>query len=144
MNNLRKYHEEFIKTNKTILKTQQRFTFLPKKTVLTRNDDKRIQSVNSVETYQYGTSNYLVCKKEKVKCNNIIKQYKNDDVTKESIKEHLLKIPGHPCRLLIIWGFRSRTTNSLFNRISHLPDIDKIYLYTKDSRETKYYSRINK
>ena len=88
MNNLRKYHEEFIKTNKIILKTQQRFTFLPKKTVLTRNDDKRIQSVNSVETYPYGTSNYLVCKKEKVKCNNIIKQYKNDDVKKESIKEH--------------------------------------------------------
>ena len=33
VNNLRKYHEEFIKTNKTILKTQQRFTLLPKKLI---------------------------------------------------------------------------------------------------------------
>ena len=76
-----------------------------------------------------------------------MKQYKNDDVTKESIKghnPHWLKIPGHPCRLLIIRGFQSRTTDSLFNRISHLPDIDNIYLYTKDPYQTKYQLLINK
>ena len=35
-----------------------------------------MQSINSIETYAYGMSKDLVCKKE-IKCNNIIKQYKN-------------------------------------------------------------------
>ena len=39
------------------------------------NDDKRIQSIDLIETYAYGTN--LVCKKEEIKCNNIIKQYQN-------------------------------------------------------------------
>ena len=30
--------------------------------------------MQSIETYAYGTSNDLVCKKEEIKCNNIIKQ----------------------------------------------------------------------
>ena len=38
---------------------------------------KRIQSIDSTETYAYGTSEKLTCKKEETKCNNIIKQYKN-------------------------------------------------------------------
>ena len=29
------------------------------------------------EIYTHGTSKDLVCKKEEIKCNNIIKQYKN-------------------------------------------------------------------
>ena len=33
-----------------------------------------IDSIDSIETYAYGTSKDLVCKKEKTKCNNIIKQ----------------------------------------------------------------------
>ena len=37
-----------------------------------------IQSIDSVETYAYGTSKDLVYKKDETKCNNIIKQYKND------------------------------------------------------------------
>ena len=36
-----------------------------------------MQSVDSIETYGYGRSKGLICKKEKIKCNNIIKQYKN-------------------------------------------------------------------
>ena len=36
-----------------------------------------MQSIDSIETYAYGTCKYLVCKKEETKCNNIIKQYKN-------------------------------------------------------------------
>ena len=44
---------------------------------LSSNDDKRIQSIESTETYVYGTSKNLICKKEKVKRNNITKQYKN-------------------------------------------------------------------
>ena len=37
-----------------------------------------MQSIDSVETYVYGTSKYLVSEKEEIECNNIIKQYKND------------------------------------------------------------------
>ena len=35
-----------------------------------------MQSLESIETYAYGTSKDLVSGKEEVKCNNIIKQYK--------------------------------------------------------------------
>ena len=37
-----------------------------------------MQSIDSIETYAYGTIKDLICKKEKIKRNNIIKQYKND------------------------------------------------------------------
>ena len=40
------------------------------------NDDKIIQSINLVKTYAYGTCKDLICKKDKTKCNNIIKQCK--------------------------------------------------------------------
>ena len=45
---------------------------------LSSNDDKRMQSIGSIETYAYGTSKDLVSEKEQIKCNNIIKRYKND------------------------------------------------------------------
>ena len=64
-----------------------------------------------------------------------------DYVTKENIKERNPDWPqtsDHPCRILIIGGPRSGKTNSLFNLISHEPDIDKIYLYAKDPYEAKY------
>ena len=47
-----------------------------KKFVLSVKYDKSIQSINSLEAYGYGTSN--VCKKEEIKCNSTIKQYKKD------------------------------------------------------------------
>ena len=31
-----------------------------------------MQSIDSIETYAYGMSKNLVCKKEEIKCNNII------------------------------------------------------------------------
>ena len=37
----------------------------------------RIQLFDLIETYTYATGKYLVCKKEEIKCNSIIKQYKN-------------------------------------------------------------------
>ena len=37
-----------------------------------------MQSIDSIETYAYGTSKDLVSEKEETKCNNIIKQCKND------------------------------------------------------------------
>ena len=33
---------------------------------------------DSIQTYAYGTSKNLASEKEEIKCNNIIKQYKND------------------------------------------------------------------
>ena len=47
------------------------------KTALSSNDGNRIQSVDYVETCTYGISKDLIFKKEKAKCNNIIKQCKN-------------------------------------------------------------------
>ena len=75
----------FIKNNKLILRTQQRFKskthngFIEEmnKIALSSNDDKRMQSIDSIETYAYGMNKNLVCKKEEIKCNNIIKQYEN-------------------------------------------------------------------
>ena len=36
-----------------------------------------MQLIDSIEAYAYGTRKGLVCKKEEIKCKNIIKQYKN-------------------------------------------------------------------
>ena len=78
-------HKEFIKNNKLILKTQQRFenekhnvfTEEVNKNALSSNDDERMRSIDSIETYEYGSTKDLVCEEEETKCNNIIKQYKN-------------------------------------------------------------------
>ena len=77
--------KEFLKNNNPILKTQQRsrsgehnaFNEDINKIALSSNDDTRIQWVVSVETYVYGMNKDLVCEKEEIKCNNIMKQYKN-------------------------------------------------------------------
>ena len=81
MDSYKKDHKDFIRNNKLILKTQQRFKsegimFLLKKLIrllLSSNDDKRMQSIDSIETHTYGTSTGLVSEKEEIKCNNIIK-----------------------------------------------------------------------
>ena len=36
-----------------------------------------MQSIDSIETYAYRTTKDPICKKEKIKRKNIIKQYKN-------------------------------------------------------------------
>ena len=77
--------KELVKNNKLILKAQQRFkserhnvfTEEINKIALSSNDDKRMQSIDSIETYSYRTNKYLVCKKEEIKSSNIIKQLKN-------------------------------------------------------------------
>ena len=63
-----------------------------------------------------------------------------DDYTNENKSEHNLKwpyIPDHPYRILIIRGSGSGKTNALLN-LNNQPDIDKIYLYAKESNEVKY------
>ena len=69
-----------------MLKTQKKcksernnvFTEKINNSALTSNDDIRMQLNNSTETYAYGTSKDLVSKEVGIKCNNIIKKYKND------------------------------------------------------------------
>ena len=70
-----------------------------------------------------------------------------DDCTNENTIEHNSKwpyIPDHPYRILIISASGSGKTNALLNLINNQPDIDKIYLYTKDPYETKCQYLINK
>ena len=65
-----------------------------------------------------------------------------DVVIKEETKErnaYWQQIPDHPYRILIIGGFRSGKTNSLFNLINQQPDIDKIYLCAKDPNKSTYF-----
>ena len=67
-----------------ILKSQQRFrskkhnafTEEINKRALNANSDQRLQSIDSIERYAYGKIKNLVFKKEEIKCNSIIKQYK--------------------------------------------------------------------
>ena len=49
-----------------------------------------------------------------------------------------------PIKTLIIIGSGSGKTNFLFNLVSDQPDIDKIYLYAKDSYKVNYHFLINK
>ena len=53
------------------------FTEEINKIVLSSNDDKRIIAIDWIETCAHRTSKDLVYKKEEIKCNNIMKQYKN-------------------------------------------------------------------
>ena len=68
-----------------ILKTHQRFknerhnvfTEEVNKILLISDDYRRMKSINSIETYAYGINKDLVFKKDEIKYNNIIRQYKN-------------------------------------------------------------------
>ena len=79
IDHIKENHREFMKNNKSMLESQQKFKSERhnaiseeiNKVALSLNDDKRMQSVDSIETYAYGTS----------KCDD-------GDVTKEKIKEH--------------------------------------------------------
>ena len=64
-----------------------------------------------------------------------------NDYANENETEHNLKwpnIPDHPYRILIIGGSGTGKKNALLNLINKHTDIDKIYLYAKDSYEAKY------
>ena len=64
-----------------------------------------------------------------------------DDYTNKNRTEHN-KIWSHtldkPYRILIIGSSESGKTNVLLNLIENETNIDKTYLYTKDSYEAKY------
>ena len=64
-----------------------------------------------------------------------------DDIVNKNTTEHKKNWPyilDHPYKILIIGCSGSGKTNALLNLIETQPDIDKIYLYTKDPRECKY------
>ena len=70
-----------------------------------------------------------------------------DNYTNENKTEHNLKwsyIPDNPYRILIIKGSGCGKTNALLNLIYNQPDINKIYLYPKDTYEEKHQFLINK
>ena len=70
-----------------------------------------------------------------------------NDYTNKNKTEHNQKspyIPHYPYRILIIGGSGSGKTYASLNLINNQPDIDKIYLYAKDSYEAKYQHLINK
>ena len=71
--------EKFIK-KKSILKIKQKFKSGRHNVEMIWNDDKVMQSIDSIETYAYETGKDLVSDKEKIKCNNMIKL--NDWYTK--------------------------------------------------------------
>ena len=68
--------------------------------------------------------------------------YVNQNKTKHN--KNWSHIPDHPYWILIVRGSGSGKTNVLLNLIENQPDIDKIYLYAKDSYEAKYQYLINK
>ena len=64
-----KNYEDCLLSNKIILKSQQRFkrdyhevyTEEVNKTALSSNDDKRLQTFDTITTYPFGTNAFKVC-----------------------------------------------------------------------------------
>ena len=85
VDSIKEDQKEFVKNNKLISKAQKKFkkerhnvfTEEINKIDLSSNDEKLRQSIDSIETYAYGTSKDLIRKREKTKVNKIIKQHKN-------------------------------------------------------------------
>ena len=80
----------------------------------------------------------LACNKEEIKRNNIIKQYKNVELLLFYKRRHMgtkSKPAANFQRILILRGSGSGKTNALTNLIIQQLDIDKIYLYAKDTHE---------
>ena len=67
----------------------------------------------------------IVSEKEKIKYNNIIKRYKNDQIPNWSL------ISDHLYRILIVGGSESGETYTLLNLINHEPDIDNFFYMLK-------------
>ena len=64
-----------LKTQKTFKSERHNaFTEEINKIALNWSDDKRMQSIDSIETDSYGASKDLVSEKEEIKCNNKIKR----------------------------------------------------------------------
>ena len=71
---LKEDQNEFINNNKLILEQNK----VKAIRLLSSNDDKRMQlkTIDSIDTYVYGTIKDLVSKKEEIKTNKTIKQHR--------------------------------------------------------------------
>ena len=138
--------------DKTILKSQQRFksyyhnayTEQISKIALSSNDNKRLQTFDTITTHPYRTNAFKVWESEML---SEMEMTNFDHYTNEIKTQHNLKwpyIPDHPYRILIIGGSGSGKTNALLNLINNQPDIAKIYLYIKDPYEAKYQFYLTK
>ena len=86
-----------------MLKPQQRFrsekhnVFTEKVNTISKsaNDDKRIQTIDSIESNAHGTKRDLVCKKNENKCNNIIKEF--SDCPQKNINDWNFRIWKNKC-----------------------------------------------
>ena len=66
--------------NKNVYRSQQRFKSYNhdvyaeevNKTVLSSNNDKRLQTYDKIITYPYGTNTFKVCESEMLKCKGLI------------------------------------------------------------------------
>ena len=70
-----------------------------------------------------------------------------DDVPNENKTEHnsnLRDIPHHPYKILITGSPGKIKINALLSLVNHQPDIDKLYLCTKDPYRVKYQFLIKK
>ena len=85
--------------------------------LLSSNSNKITKSIDLIETQAYGTSKDLVCKKEEIECNNIIKQYKNvinfDYITKQDIKniiqiDYKFPIIHSECYYFEVWDLEKQ------------------------------------
>lgn len=80
-------------------------------------------------------------KMKTIKCRNYrTKMIKFENLLRLNPITHDLRwsyIPDHPYRTLIVRNSGPGRTTVLLNLISNHPDIDKIYLYAKDSYESK-------
>ena len=67
-----------ISNSQQIFRTEKHSVFTKEVTniALSANDDKRIQSKDSIKAYAYETNKEITHRKEEIKCNNIIKQCK--------------------------------------------------------------------
>ena len=80
VDSLKEDHKELILKTKKRRKSECHNVFAGEinNIALSSNGDKRMESVFSIETYAYGGSKDLVSKKYEVKCNTMIKHYKNN------------------------------------------------------------------
>ena len=68
--------------------------------------------------------------------------YANENKTE--LNSERLYVPDHPYRILIIGGSGSGKTNALLNLRKNRPDINKLFLYAKDTYKGKYQFLISK
>ena len=71
--------------------------------------------------------------------------FKLDYITNKDIKKYNSNLPKIPeYGILIVGGSRFGQTNALPNLTNSEPDMDKVYLFVKDSADAKYQFLIKK